>query len=221
MKLTFRDDRFDAVICLNGDLPRRNEFTHFADLPLIAADGAANALFANDIGPEFIIGDLDSVDRASLDLFRSTSEIIHDHDQDSNDFEKTLRFAESQLWRRLLILGLHGGDLEHTLNNWSVLMRHGRTLSLTAFDRDRYAIPMFHSFAFTAQHNELISLIPQPLATLTTRGLQWELDNEGARNRAIGSGDERDESAEIEVDIHEGSLLFFCDARLPMPPLLA
>lgn len=54
---------------------------------------------------------------------------------------------------------------------------------------------------------------------LTTQGLQWPLTNqwlhlgirEGARNRAI--------AGDIQIDIHEGALLFICDARLPMKPL--
>jgi thiamine pyrophosphokinase len=122
------------------------------------------------------------------------------------------------LWTNILVLGMHGGDLEHTLNNWSVLMRHGREASLTAFDRGRYAVPISTSFRYSPRPDELLSLIPQPLAHLTTSGLVWDLANEplelgtreGGRNRASGS--------EISIELHSGSLLFFCDARLPLAP---
>lgn len=209
---------FDAVICLNGSIPTDDLFEQFAELPLIAADGAANALVAMGVVPEFIVGDLDSVDADTLRRIDGLSEVIVEPDQDTNDFEKTLRFAEGQLWKRLLIVGIHGGDLEHTLNNWSVMMRYGKTLSLTALDRTRYALPLFASTQFSASENELLSLIPQPHAHLTTEGLQWPLLNEalslggreGARNRA---------SAEVvRITVHDGSLLFFCDARLPFAP---
>ncbi len=211
---------FDAIICLNGTLPSAEVFQHFADRPLIAADGAAAVLHAMGIVPEFVVGDLDSVPSDVLEQLRSFSEIIHDPDQDSNDFEKALRFATSMVWRRLLVTGLHGGDLEHTLNNWSVLMRHGRDLSLVALDRDRYGIPLYGSITFEAEPGELLSLIPQPEARLTTRGLVWSLTNEtltlgtreGARNRAAED--------RVHIDLHEGALFFFCEAAPPLAPEL-
>lgn len=209
---------FDALICLNGTIPESELFEQFAELPLIAADGAATALVANGIVPEFIVGDLDSIDADTLRQLEGLADVIVEPDQDMNDFEKTLRFAEGQLWKRLLIVGIHGGDLEHTLNNWSVMMRFGRTLSLTALDRQRYAIPLYASTAFPPTSDELLSLIPQPHAHLTTEGLQWPLSNEalslggreGARNRAAAEL--------VQITVHDGSLLFFCDARLPFAP---
>ncbi|MBS1562652.1 MAG: thiamine diphosphokinase [Bacteroidetes bacterium] len=209
---------FDALICLNGSIPESDLFEHFAELPLIAADGAATALVANGIVPEFIVGDLDSIDAETLQRLEGLADVIVEPDQDMNDFEKTLRFAEGQLWKRLLIVGMHGGDLEHTLNNWSVMMRFGRTLSLTALDRGRYAVPLYASTAFPPVNDELISLIPQPHAHLTTEGLQWPLSNEalslggreGARNKAAADL--------VQITVHDGSLLFFCDARLPFAP---
>ena len=65
--MTFSDTPFDAVICLNGDLPDTAVFEQLADRPLIAADGAANLLVAAGIGPEFVVGDLDSVTPQTLE----------------------------------------------------------------------------------------------------------------------------------------------------------
>ncbi len=210
--------RFDAVICLNGTLPAADIFDHVADRPFIAADGAAAVLYAMGIVPEFIVGDLDSVPPELLEELRRNAEIIHDPDQDVNDFEKALRFAGSMVWRRVLVTGLHGGDLEHTLNNWSVMMRYGREMSLVALDRDRYGVPLYGSVAYESTPGELISLIPQPHARLTTSGLVWPLANEelmlgtreGARNRA--------NAERVEITLHEGALFFFCDAALPLAP---
>ena len=220
MKLSFDQTQpFDAVICLSGDLPTTDVLEQIGGRPLIAADGAANTLVQAGIGPEFIVGDMDSVLPETLERLQGITEVVLETDQDSTDFEKSLRFAETQLWRRLLIIGIHGGDLEHTLNNWSVLMRHSRAMQLTAYERGRYAIPLFASTTYHASADETISLVPQPLATLTTTGLVWNLRNEslelgmreGARNRAIGGP--------VDLEIHHGSLLFFCSARLPDSPI--
>lgn len=217
--LSFGDLNFDAVVCLNGDIPPRAIFELLADIPLIAADGAAAGLAAIDVIPEFTVGDLDSLDADTIKAIDGLTEFIVEPDQDSNDFEKCLRFAQTQLWSRILVTGMHGGNLEHTLNNWSVLMRFGRTMPLCAYERGRYAIPVYTSFRFTAKPDELISLIPQPSSRLTTSGLLWELaeeslalgDREGARNRTLVE--------DISITVHDGSLLFFCDERLPSSPL--
>lgn len=211
---------FDAVICLNGSIPSIDVFEHVMDRPLIAADGAAESLFRVGIVPEFVVGDLDSIDPEVLTLLRESSEIVFEPDQETNDFEKALRFAQTMLWNRCLIVGIHGGDLEHSLNNWSVLTRFGRTMNLVALDRDRFGIPIYDSFAYSSTMDELLSIIPQPHACITTSGLLWPLTaevlehgtREGARNRS---------SAErVEIIIHQGSILFFCDATLPLAPEL-
>jgi len=216
--LFFTEHGFDAIVVLHGDLPEADVMERMADMPFIAADGAANMLVRHGIIPEYVVGDLDSVTVDTLEAIHGVSELVVEPDQESNDFEKALRFAEGQLWKRLLILGMHGGDLEHTLNNWSVLMRYGRAMALCAYDRGRYAIPVFSSFSHAPNAQELLSLIPQPMARLTTQGLQWELQDEplqlgareGARNRAVAD--------DVHVTIHDGSLLFICDARLPSAP---
>lgn len=218
MNLTFDATTFDAVICLNGDLPPTSVFEALVDRPLIAADGAANLLVAAGIGPEYVVGDLDSVTQETLERLDGLAELVPEEDQDTTDFEKSIRFAESQLWKNLLVVGMHGGDLEHTLNNWSVLMRHARDLQITAFERDRYAIPVFSSFTYDAAEDELLSLIPQPLATLTTSGLVWNLENESLELGTREGGRNRASERTVKVEVHDGSLLFFCSARLPWAP---
>lgn len=219
MRLEFVNRSFDAVIALNGVLPDRTVFNRIAELPLIAADGAANTLVADTIVPEFVVGDLDSVTPQTLRAVDGISEVVVNPNQDTTDFEKTLLFAEEQLWNNLLVVGIHGGDLEHTLNNWSVLMRHAPRLHITVLDQERYGIPIFHDFNVTLKPTEQVSIIPQPTVRITTGGLQWELNNEvlslgereGGRNRLTGS--------DLSVELHEGSFLLVCDSRLPAMPI--
>ncbi|HRK04366.1 MAG TPA: thiamine diphosphokinase [Chlorobiota bacterium] len=205
--LNIGERRFDAIIAVNGSLPPLSLFEFFADVPIIAADGALNALVDIGVVAEFLVGDLDSL-RPDIDL--GLTHVIHDANQESNDFEKALQFAATSHYEELLVVGLHGGDLEHTLNNWSVLMRYGAQGKTVALDGDRLAIPVHSSVQFTTSPGELLSIIPQPSIRLTTRGLQWNLENEvlslgireGARNRAIDN--------EVVIEVHEGSFLLFC-----------
>ena len=115
-------EKFDCLICLNADMPPASLFGALAGVVVVAADGAANKLADIGIVPDYIIGDLDSFDISDSRL-EGKSKIICNPDQEINDFEKILRFANERSYKRLLVTGFHGGELEHTLNNWSVFMR--------------------------------------------------------------------------------------------------
>lgn len=206
-------------MALNGTLPTPDTFQRVADLPLIAADGAANTLLGHDILPEYVVGDLDSISNDVLHSLHRVSEIVVNPSQEYTDFEKTLLFAEEQLWTHLLIVGFHGGDLEHTLNNWSVLLRHAQRLHLTVLDRERYLIPIFHNIHVGLSQHELVSLIPQPAARITTTGLEWELNNEELRlGEREGSRNQLTDT-HMSITLHEGSFLLACDARMPFMPI--
>lgn len=207
-------DQLDAVIILNGTLPPLGVLEQFSSVPFIAADGAANALFDAGVIPDLLVGDLDSVRSDVVETVRLHGMVIADPDQEFNDFEKALRVAATSLWQNVLVFGIHGGELEHTLNNWSVLMRHGRTMRLLALDGQRVGLPVYDEFTYGAEHDEIVSIIPQPQARLTTSGLKWPLSDEvlalgsreGARNRAI--------EPTVTITVHEGSALVFVSSRL-------
>lgn len=216
-KLVFKNG-FDALLCLDGTLPDSDFFKKLPGMPVIAADGAALRLFKKDVFSDYIVGDLDSFKKGAKPGDFLKSEIIHLPDQETNDFEKALVFAQRKGFKTILICGFHGGDLEHTLNNWSVLKKCSTALQLCIYERGRYAIPVFKSVEFRAFKSEVISLIPQPDAGLTTAGLEWPLSQEsltlgvreGARNRAIAEN--------VSIEVHSGEILLFIDARLPYAP---
>lgn len=214
-KISFSYGNFDAIICINGKLPEAELIKKFEGSTIVCADGAANKLIEYDIPINFIVGDLDSID---VDLVKSKygeDSIIHDPDQDTNDFEKCLQFCQSHEWNKLLVLGIHGHLLEHTINNWSVLKRFSKVLDIVIYDDGRYAFTISKDCSILVEPDEILSLIPQTQCELSTQGMQWELDKElltigskeGARNRAT--------QKVVHIQIHSGQILFFCNARIP------
>jgi thiamine pyrophosphokinase len=208
------DKNFDAIVCLDADLPGKEVFERLSGLPKLAADGSAIKLYKMGIIPNFVIGDLDTFNQSGYSEFFKAESIIYNPEQETNDFEKTLIFASGKLFQNILIFGFHGGELEHTLNNWSVLMKFALRLNLYIYDRKRFGIPVFTSIRFKAKIGETISIIPQPYSIITTKNLHWNLNQEklelgvreGARNIA--------ENENIEIILHEGSYLLFLDDRL-------
>jgi thiamine pyrophosphokinase len=217
--IQFGNSKFDCLLCLDANLPDKNIFDLVNGLPILAADGAAIRLIEKGIEPDFIVGDLDSFYSSDLSKNIDQSKIICIPDQETNDFNKSIDFAISKGWKNIIIFGIHGGELEHTLNNWSVFMKYSGSFNLCIYDEGRYGFTLRKSSIISVKEGELISLIPQPFARLSTNNLKWKLSNEvlelgireGARNLSTGN--------EIGLEIFEGELLVFIDARLPFAPV--
>lgn len=206
-------------------MPFKDTFNKLKGLVLFAADGAGLKLYDMGITPDYIIGDLDSIDTYQKDSIINSgsylnSKVIFKPSQETNDFEKNLVFAKSLGYKNLLIMGFHGGELEHTLNNWSVFRKFSYKLNLCIYDTGRYGISINKSTKLIVKKGELISLIPQSKVKLTTNGLHWELKEEtlelgireGARNIA--------KNEEISLTIIKGELILFFDERLPFSPFI-
>lgn len=221
-KISFPAGReYSAVICLNANLPTKDIFELVSGIPVIVADGAAIQLIDMGIEPTLVIGDMDSFALAPHHADIDKSKLLVIPDQETNDFEKILLYCLRKNLKDLLILGFHGGELEHTLNNWSVFKKYSRRLNMCIFDKNRYGIPINESIEIYVNVNEIISLLPQPKVKLTTKNLEWELKNEelelgvreGARNVAIAE--------QVVLELHEGELLLFINQRLPIPPVFS
>ncbi len=215
----------DILICLNGTVPERVFFERMMPIPIAAADGAAKKLRERGITPNYIVGDLDSI-VDELAFWREQKGVtIHEvGDQNSTDYEKTIAFVRERGSKNILVCGVHGGDLDHTLNNWSITKRESasaQTTNLAVFDNGKTAFSVRDSIQFDTKADDMISLIPQPKVRLTTTGLEWNLNQEelelgrreGARNRATAT--------KVTLEIHEGELFLFMKADLPYMPIIA
>lgn len=217
--LAFLEKSPDCILVLQGCKPEKEVFSYFPESIIIATDGAAIELLNLGVIPNTVIGDMDSI---NPELLKDTQcEIIKDMGQENNDFEKALIHILQKGFSEILIMGIHGGDFEHSLNNVSVLWKYVERFSIiTIVDSlQRIAIPVFFSFSWnTCVPGEIISLIPFPHAKLSTQGFEWELEKEvlelsvreGARNKA--------KNQDLHIDLLEGRFLFFCDSRFPRLP---
>ncbi|HPI21159.1 MAG TPA: thiamine diphosphokinase [Candidatus Kapabacteria bacterium] len=217
-KIEFKEKLFDCIVCLNSNLPSIRFFNKFKNIKILAADGAAIKLYKKGIIADFVIGDLDSFKQSKVFESYTNDKVIYDESQETNDFQKVLDFAIKQDFHNILVVGFHGGELEHTLNNCSILFKYKNLLNLCVYDKSRYAIPVDESVELKCKTGETISLIPLTKTIIQTQNLKWELNNEilelgvreGARNIATKDI--------IFLNIKKGSLLLFFDARLPFAP---
>ena len=209
--------QFQAMICLNANLPKREIIEKFGEIPILAADGAAIKLLDMGIMPDYIIGDLDSYFGSKHQGAIPLDKLIHKPNQDANDFEKNLVFALEHNWNNIIVLGIHGGQMEHTLNNWSVFIKYSRKMNLMLYDLERYAFSLHEAgdYVLDTYEGEMLSLIPQPEACVVLKNFQWNLneevlklgEREGARNISTHN--------KVYIKLIEGELLIFTEARVP------
>jgi len=152
----------------------------------VAADSGLDHALRLRVTPDLVVGDMDSV---SADALRRavaanhTEVDRHAQDKDATDLELALDAIVARGFARAVIVGGGGGRMSHILGNATLLASTkyqavdlewwlGTTTVLVANRR--------RSPEIEGSPGDLISLIPiGRVEGLTTRGLAWELDDEG------------------------------------------
>lgn len=138
---------------------------------LVVCDGAAAV--ALDLGriPDRVVGDLDSIDAATRSALDPAT-ILHIAEQDSTDFDKALRTTEAPL---ILGVGFMGGRLDHELACYNALVRYADRPCILVGERDI----CFHApqaVALDLVPGTRVSLFPMAAVSVSSSGLEWELD---------------------------------------------
>ncbi|HQY52521.1 MAG TPA: thiamine diphosphokinase [Ignavibacteria bacterium] len=178
---------------------------------IIAADGGANQLPENDIDPDIILGDLDSISPKVLNFYKkSKKEIINISEQETTDFEKALNFCIENGIKELKVFGAVSERPDHTFNNFSILKRYYKSLDVILYSNEFeiYFINKFTDFKY--KKNNTVSLMPFPKAiSIITEGLKYKLSEEdlvlGKREGSLNlSNAER-----VKISFSKGDLLLF------------
>ena len=137
---------------------------------VVAADGGASLAMNNGHVPSVVIGDFDSLsqeDRAAL----TTAKLVHIDEQDSTDFDKSLRNIATPL---VIAVGFTGARLDHTLGALNTLVAHPDRRCLIVSDQDviflappklELALPLGTRF----------SLFPMGPVIGHSTGLEWPI----------------------------------------------
>lgn len=207
-----RNDRHALLLC-NGEMAERkvvHALEGQADM-VVCADGGANA--ARDLGivPHVIIGDFDSITADTRAFFeRAGVPMMHLPRQDDTDFEKALILLRMQGVQTVAVCGVTGKLLDHTLGNFSILLRYVDTFRIVLFD-PHYRIDLITApTRFSSRAGDRISIVPLSAASgVRYRGLKFPFEGatlsfgvaEGTCNEALGE--------DFDVEMTDGVLLVF------------
>lgn len=191
---------YRSILCLNGELPE-SSFFKTLNMPIIAADGAANSLLERGISPHLITGDLDSVRPSLLE----NHPFLHSADQNFSDYQKAMHYLKENDLLPAIIVGINGGHLDHVLNNINIFME--TNCLLYAPPIRGFVLNEKSSMGCSLPMHTKISLIGIPTATISSKGLQWELNHSQLYFPGKTSCFNRTRLSDIVLEIHQGSVL--------------
>ncbi|NOX89589.1 MAG: thiamine diphosphokinase [Calditrichaeota bacterium] len=178
-----------VAIVLNGEgLHKRRLKQALRDVSaVIAADGGANYCRKNNVIPDYIIGDLDSISIDHTQISPET-ELIRIDDQYSTDLEKALKLADTLKPDRLRLLNATGKRSDHAVANILFLARKSERIPVEVFDNYgviHFLNPGRHQFYFKT--GKLISLTSfTSVKNLSLKGFKYSLSNEHFNDFFVG-----------------------------------
>ena len=187
----------NAIIVCPGTIPPKEELLLLLKpgFVLVAADGAANRLLEDDIWPDVVIGDFDSISTATLEaLEKRNIETICKVNQHRCDLEKALDLCVERKYVHVHILGMFGGRADYNLANAVVLFQFMEKLSITAIEPHFKMFPHHATRIFNSSPSQIMSFVPFGVCKgVSLIGVQYKLKNAhfkigemGVSNVALG-----------------------------------
>lgn len=178
-----------------------------ADL-VVAADSGLDHARTLGLKPDIVVGDFDSVTTGALEAFDGPLE-RHPVEKDATDLELALQLAVSRHPDRIVVVGGHGGRLDHFLANALVL-----TTVPDGIDVEWRAGPatihlVRKAISINGVPGSHVSLVPVggDACGVRTSGLKWQLEGEDLPSGGTRGVSNRFEQAEATVTLSSGALL--------------
>ncbi len=198
-----------TVILANGQFPAHPTPLEAlrAAKRVICCDGAADALVAAGLEPDWIVGDLDSVSEGVRRRF--PERLVKVEEQETNDLAKAFRFCGDRGWSDLLILGASGLREDHLLGNLSLLADFALQASPLLLTDTGWFTALHQSAALPALPGQQVSLFALISGTtVSASGLKYPVEGlrldkwwQASLNEACGP--------EVRLSFAGGPLLVF------------
>ncbi|MDP4271520.1 MAG: thiamine diphosphokinase [Bacteroidota bacterium] len=187
--------KYEAVIVADGLFPQSEmvlDLIRDAGM-VICCDGATRKVLANGFSPNYIVGDLDSLEERFK--LQYADRLIHVPEQDTNDLTKAVRFAVSKEVKNVLIVGATGLREDHTLGNIALLSQYAELFDSVEMVSDYGTFTAINQTtelqSFPGQQVSIFLLTPDCL--ISTKGLKYPVEKrsfsfwwEGTLNESLG-----------------------------------
>ncbi len=206
-----------CLIVSNGELSKKllNKFQSLnkprKKLKIISCDGASDFLYKCKITPDYIIGDLDTINPKTLTYFKNKKVTIKKiHNQNLTDFEKAVRFAISKKLKNIFVAGFSGKRLDHTIANLSILKKYSKKAKIRVYDDTFESYYINKSAEFDYMKGATVSLLALTMATgIKTLGLKWKLNRETLEFGAREGVSNIASANHVKIEVSKGDLIVF------------
>ena len=201
-----------TLIFIGGDPPHPNVRQHLpADPFVIAADSGYAHAIAMGFVPNELVGDMDSITAVDLTDAGDSNILItkYPSDKDLTDTEIAIASATAHHSSPVTVVSGGGDRFDHVLAMIHSLASCALTVDTTLLigtARVSY-VSLNKEFTLEAQTGDIVSLIPLGgAATVTTTGLQWELNNDALQSFASRGVSNIATGESITISVTDGLL---------------
>ena len=165
---------------LVGDYPSLARLIKQKDV-IVCVDGGLRHAETLGLIPDLVLGDMDSVDQDRLAALPASVEIVqYPVEKDETDLELALSRVADQGYGRVLVAGISGGRIDHTLANIHLMARHDWCGELCFWEQGQMAWFLAGGGTLELEQHagHTLSLIPMAdrVTGVTTRGLKYPLE---------------------------------------------
>ena len=212
------------IIVTGGPLPQESAelikelSSSDEDTVLIACDGGCDILARNNIVPDLVVGDMDSISEEGLEFINSHSVFIEKYpvEKDWTDSEIALGKTGDE---EVILVTPDSGRLDHVIANLQLALKfksEGKKITIT--DGITYCYPLCGEDSVEIDISKMqkplsVSLVPwdfsRPVTGVTTKGLYYPLENAelNAGSSFSFSNHPTYENGRIAIEIKGGVLL--------------
>jgi len=207
-----------CIILANGKPPRKSIIKFFQSEgynTLICADGGANSALKMNLIPDVIIGDMDSISIVAQRKFGKTLKLISIKRQNDTDVDKCLKYAIKHRFTEVLLTGVTGNRLDHTICNLGIVLKFFPQIDIRLIAEESYLKPYKGNVKLKSFKGETISLYGFDKKTkIQSRGLKYPL-----KDVALPFGEKESTSnvatrRDVELKIRNGVIFIIRDLNV-------
>jgi len=180
---------------------------------IICADGGANHLYNMGIIPNYIIGDLDSIDKDVINYYKKQNVLFEKFPSKKNetDSELCIFLANKLNAYKVDLFATLGGRIDHTLANINLLyyIREQKIVPRIISEKEDIYIAINESIQIKGKKEDIISIIPikGDAKGITLENLEYNLNNYNMKYSSPLGISNIMLSDECSITVKEGSVL--------------
>ena len=180
---------------------------------IICSDGGANHAYNMNIVPDYIIGDLDSVNENIIEYYKSKNVIFERFPakKDETDTELCIEFSNKLKVKEIHLIGALGGRIDHTIANINLLyyIRKKGIIPKIISEKEEIYIAIDEDITIDGEIGDTISILPikNDAKCVTLKNLEYPLEESDMEfSRPLGISNVMTD-INCNIKVKEGSII--------------